>query len=141
MPYMQHFWPAWMLLFSISGLSNNIVASITKTFIYFLSKKGPKLLLLLYLNVPLFLFYVPLSMTLANRFQMGSLGVCLEWKAEINFRMQKTFSNTFKYSNIRNLSAYQDNSNHTPLNALGWIVKIISRNKTKQDKTKQNCDS
>ena len=41
-----------MLLFSISGLSNNIVASITKTFIYFLSKKGPKLLLLLYLNVP-----------------------------------------------------------------------------------------
>ena len=77
-----------MLLFSISGLSNNIVASITKTFIYFLSKKGPRLLLLLYLNVPLFLFYVPLSMTLANRFQMGRIVVWAQ--PGLNFVFWKT---------------------------------------------------
>ena len=54
MPYMQHLTGMNVIVFSM-------VFSITKTFIYFLSKKGPKLLLLLYLNVPLFLFYVPLS--------------------------------------------------------------------------------
>ena len=66
MPYMQHLTGMNVIVFSM-------VFSITKTFIYFLSKKGPRLLLLLYLNVPLFLFYVPLSMTLANRFQMGRI--------------------------------------------------------------------
>ena len=45
MPYMQHLTGMNVIVFSM-------VFSITKTFIYFLSKKGPKLLLLLYLNVP-----------------------------------------------------------------------------------------